>query len=81
MNGSNLLIGLLSVTALVIGLAFLREVRLRKALQRLLAILLSRWRNCHVDPTAETPTPKAADPNTSASGRLRSTTKRTDTGR
>lgn len=38
------LITLLSVAVLIAGLAYLRENRLRRALQRLLAQLLTHWR-------------------------------------
>ena len=43
----SILIALLSVAVLAAGLLFLREVRLRKALQRLLARLLSQRRPAH----------------------------------
>jgi hypothetical protein len=38
------LITLLSVAILLAGLFYLREIRLRRGLQRLLVQLLSRWR-------------------------------------
>lgn len=51
------LITLLSVAILVAGLAYLRENRLRRGLQRLLVQLLSRWRTPRE--TDEEPQPNA----------------------
>ena len=42
-----LLLTLLSVTVVVVIVALIREVRLRRALQRILSRLLNAWRNHH----------------------------------
>ena len=42
-----LLLTLLSVTVVVVIVALIREVRLRRALQRILSRLLNAWRNRH----------------------------------
>jgi hypothetical protein len=47
-----------SLLAVVLALALAREVRLRRALERLLARILSYWRNQHA--SNETPAPHDA---------------------
>ena len=50
-----------SALAVVLVLALVREVRLRRALQRLLAKLLSLWRNQNEDDRSSEPAARAND--------------------
>jgi hypothetical protein len=44
-----IVVAALAVTLLLVVLALVREVRLRRALQQLLAKLLAHWRKIHVE--------------------------------
>jgi|AP95_1055475.scaffolds.fasta_scaffold192544_1 hypothetical protein len=56
-----LLLTLLSVTVVVVIVALIREVRLRRALQRILSRLLNAWRNRHEKHSPDSGTAAGSD--------------------